>query len=295
MDSGGPLLDKRQNFWEQRDQHAKQTMSHYSSFPIRSSVSTHDILSENCPLTKRQQSSHTSGAGMWRTPFSQHPAPTPSIQPIRIDIPVTRAVNTHTNPPLTTFHSSSLLVVKKSKVNGTKESPQNQANHIYACPLPATKKLPQPPLPSQQQRSTTHRDQATKSQVSTTPTKHVSFQEPPTQQRQGSVPSKQKDPQELGDPWRREAQEKLEKQQRLHVVELLEQEVQELQAKAKRTVEESDRLRKLSLEWQFQRRLQEIQQRGEDDDEEEDEDLDMMLTIQQLETRTQVTHDTGHG
>lgn len=83
----------------------------------------------------------------------------------------------------------------------------------------------------------------------------------------------------------------LEKQQKLHVVELLEQEVQELQAKAKRTAEENNRLRKLSLEWQFQKRLQEIQQRGED--EEEDEDLDMMVTIQQLEMRTQVKPDTG--
>lgn len=99
---------------------------------------------------------------------------------------------------------------------------------------------------------------------------------------------KQKEPHELRDPWRREVQEKLEKQQRLHVVELLQQGVKELQAKAKRSAEENDRLRKLNLEWQFQKRLQEIQQRGED--EEEDEDLDMMAMIQQLETRAQVKH-----
>ncbi|XP_038585533.1 afadin-like [Micropterus salmoides] len=282
VDSGGPLLDKRQTLWQQKDQRAKQTMSHYSSFPIRSSVSTHDIFSDYCSPTDRQQGSCTSGAGVWRTPFSQHPTPTPSIQPIRIDIPVTRAVNTQTHAPLTTFQSSSLLAVKMSqtlKVNG---SPQNQANQIYACPIPPTKKLPQPSLLPQQQRSTTHRDQAAKPQVSITPTKHVSFQEPPTQQKQGAGPIRvQKDPQELSDPRR----EVLEKQQKLHVVELLEQEVQELQAKAKRTAEENNRLRKLSLEWQFQKRLQEIQQRGED--EEEDEDLDMMVTIQQLEMRTQ--------
>ncbi|XP_044022668.1 afadin isoform X2 [Siniperca chuatsi] len=292
VDGGGPLLDKRQSLWEQKDQRAKQTMSHFSSFPVRSSVSTHDILSDNCSHTDRQQGGRTSGSGVWRTPFSQHPTPTPSIQPIRIDIPVTRAVNTQTNPPLTTFQSSSLWAMKMSqtlKVNGNKQSPQNQANHIIACPIPATKKLPQPSLLPQQQKSTTHRDQAAKPQVSITPTKHVSFQEPPTQQKQGAGPIRQKDPQELSDPWRREAQEKLEKQQRLHEVELLEQEVQELRAKAKRTAEENDRLRKLSLEWQFQRRLQEIQQRGEneDEDEEEDEDLDMMVTIQQLVKRTQ--------
>lgn len=72
------------------------------------------------------------------------------------------------------------------------------------------------------------------------------------------------------------------------MVALLEQEVQELQAKAKRSVEENDRLRKLSLEWQFQQRLEEIQRRGYDEDEEGDEDLDMMLAIHQLGDRTPV-------
>uniref|UniRef100_A0AAQ5YST2 PDZ domain-containing protein n=1 Tax=Amphiprion ocellaris TaxID=80972 RepID=A0AAQ5YST2_AMPOC len=265
MDSGGPLLDKRQ-----KDQAAKQTTSHYSSFPIRSSVSTHDILSES---TKPQQGSRTSNAGVWRTPFSQHSAPTPSVQPIRIDIPITRAVSTQSNPPLTTFQ---VKMNQTLKVN--KQSPQ--AGQIYACSVSAIKKLPQS---SQQQRN-----QATKPQVSITPTKHVSFQEPPHQQKKSSGPVKQKDPQEMSGPWRREAQEKLEKQQRLQVVELLQQEVQELQAKAKRSAEENDRLRKLNLEWQFQKRLQEVQQRGEDEDEEEDEDLDMMVTLQQLEKRVQV-------
>ncbi|TDG99213.1 hypothetical protein EPR50_G00207700 [Perca flavescens] len=280
MDSGGPLLDKRQNLWEQKEERAKQTMSHYSSFPIRSSVSTHDILSDNCSSTKQQQSGRTSGAGIWRTPFSQHPTPTPSNQPIRIDIPVTRAGNTNPNPPLTTFQSSSLLAARMSqtlKVNGN----EKRANHIYACPITATRKLPQ------QHRSNTHRDQAAKPQLSITPTKHVSFQEPPTQKKQGTGPTRPKDPQEQSDPWRREAREKREKQQRLRAVELLEQEVHELQGRARRSAEENERLRRLSLEWQFQKRLQELQQRGEEDEDEEEEDLDMMVTIQQLEKRTQ--------
>ncbi|KAM6968490.1 afadin [Tautogolabrus adspersus] len=285
VDRGGPLVDERQNLLEQKEQRAKQTMSHYSSFPIRSSVSSHDILSVSLSPTKQQQGNRTSSAGVWRTPFSQNPTPTPSVQPIRIDIPVTRAVNTHTSPPLTTFQSSSLVALKMCqtlKVNG--KSPQKPSNHIYACPVPAIKKLPQPSLLPQQQRSTTHRDPAAKPQVSIPPTKHVSFQEPPTQQKQGST--KQKDPQGLSDPWRREAQEQLEKHQRLQAVELLQQEVQELQGKVKLSTEENDRLRKLSLECQFQKRLQEIQQRAEEE-EEEDEDLDMMVTIQQLEKRTQ--------
>lgn len=287
MDGGGPLLDNRQNKQELQAQCAKQTMSHYSSFPIRSSVSSHDILSDNTSPKKRQQGTLTSNAGVWRTPFSQHPTPTPSVQPIRIDIPITRAVSTQPNPPLTTFQSSamSLKMSQTLKVNGHGQSCQNHANHIYACPITATKKLPQP---TQQHRPGIFRGQTTKPQVSITPTKHVSFQEPPTHQKQGTGLLKQTDPQERCDPWKREAQEKLEKQQRLQAVELLEQEVQELQAKVKRSDVENDRLRKLSLEWQFQKRLQEIQQRGEDEDEEEDEELDMMVTIQQLETRDQV-------
>lgn len=171
---------------------------------------------------------------------------------------------------------------------GQKQNPQVFGN--YACPISATKKLPQPSLLSHQQRPSTHRDQATKPQVSITPTKHVSFQEPPNNQKVAG-PTRHKDPQELVDPWRREAQERLKKQQRLQAVGLLEQEVQGLQAKAKRTAEENNQLRKLNLEWQFQKRLQEIQQRGEDED--EDEDLDMMLTIQQLQNRVQVMHKMG--
>ncbi|KAM7403498.1 hypothetical protein PAMA_004114 [Pampus argenteus] len=298
VDNGGPLLDKRQNMWQ--DQRAKQTMSHYSSFPIRPSFSTYDILSENRSPTKQQQGTRTSGAGVWRTPFSQHPTPTPYIQPIRIDIPVTRAASTQSNPPLTTFqHSSSLLAAKMSqtlKIHGQSsqagqiQSPQNQAYDIYASPISVTKKLPQPLLLSQQHRHSKHMDQAGKPQVSISPTKHVSFQEPLTQQKQGTGPTKNKYPQELSDLWRRDAQEK---QQTLQAMELLEQEVQELQAKENRTAEENKRLCKLSLEWQFQKRLQEIQQRGEAEDEEEDEDLDMMVMIQQLEKRVKVKHNTG--
>lgn len=256
-------------------------MRHYSSFPIRSSVSAHDILSDNCSSTKQQQDSRPNGAGVWRTPFSQHPTVTPLTQPIRIDIPVTREVRTQTNPPFITFQRPSLLAVKMSqnpKVNGNAQSPQNQAQHIYACPIPATKNLPQSLL---------------KSKVVTSPTKHVSFQEPPTQQKQGLGPTKQKEPLQLSDPWRREAQEKLEKPQGLHVVKLLEQEVQEPQVKAKCTAEESDRLQRLSLEWQVQKRLQHIQKRGDNKDKEGDEALDMMLTIQQLEKKNMVRCDFG--
>ncbi|KAM4625263.1 afadin [Polymixia lowei] len=305
MDSGGPLLDKQHHVWEQQDQSAKRSMGPYSSYPIRPSISSHNILSEYNPPTKHQQSG--------RTTLSQHPTPTPSIQPIRIDIPVARAVNTQPKTPLTTFQqNSSLQSVKLNqnlKGNGQtpqgsqKQSSQLQANPIYACPTSATKRLQTDSLSSQQQRPIAGIKQAAKPQVIITPTKHVSFQKLPTQHKPGGHPTGQKDPQyftmskELSDanglspdPWRRDAREKLEEQQRLQMVDLLEQEVQELQAKASRTPEENDRLRKLSLEWQFQKRLQEFQQNG---DEEEEEDEDMMMTIQQLDKRAQL-QKKGH-
>uniref|UniRef100_A0A8C0ISI3 Afadin n=1 Tax=Chelonoidis abingdonii TaxID=106734 RepID=A0A8C0ISI3_CHEAB len=85
------------------------------------------------------------------------------------------------------------------------------------------------------------------------------------------------------DPWKRDAKEKLEKQQQMHIVDMLSKEIQELQNKPDRTAEENDRLRKLMLEWQFQKRLQESKQKDEDDDEEEDDDVDTMLIMQRLE------------
>lgn len=97
------------------------------------------------------------------------------------------------------------------------------------------------------------------------------------------------------DPWKRDAREKLEKQQQLHIVDLLSREIQELQGKAERSAEESDRLRKLMLEWQFQKRLQESKQKDEDDEEEEDDDVDTVLLMQRLEAerRARVTGPGG--
>uniref|UniRef100_A0A8C5WE28 Afadin n=1 Tax=Leptobrachium leishanense TaxID=445787 RepID=A0A8C5WE28_9ANUR len=86
------------------------------------------------------------------------------------------------------------------------------------------------------------------------------------------------------DPWKRDAREKLEKQQQMHIVDMLSKEINDLQNKPDRTAEESDRLRKLMLEWQFQKRLQESKQKDDDDDDdEEDDDVDTMLIMQRLE------------
>lgn len=56
-----------------------------------------------------------------------------------------------------------------------------------------------------------------------------------------------------------------------------------MQAKPERTAEENDRLRKLMLEWQFQKRLQESKQSDDEEDEEDDEDVDTVMIMQRLE------------
>ncbi len=65
----------------------------------------------------------------------------------------------------------------------------------------------------------------------------------------------------VGDSWKRDAQDKQQ------TADLLQQEVKQLQAKVQHSTEESERLRRLSLELQFQRRLEEFQQNEDEDDE----------------------------
>ncbi|KAF4101904.1 afadin [Onychostoma macrolepis] len=64
----------------------------------------------------------------------------------------------------------------------------------------------------------------------------------------------------VGDSWKRDAQDEQQ------TADLLQQEVQQLQAKVQSSIEESERLRRLSLELQFQKRLEEFQQNGDEDD-----------------------------
>lgn len=259
-------VDQSRKFWEQNDRCGKQTITHDSSYPIRSSSSAHNILSDVCSPAKNPRSGRLSAAGVWRTPLSQHPVP--STQPTRIDIPLTGARKSQTNPQTASMNQN--LQVNRNVL------------------APPNRKPPQPWFPSQQPRSTSGGE-------GSAPTKHVSFQDPPAQPR--PCLKTRGDPEQGTDVWRRrrEAQAKPEKPKELGEVELLEQEVQRLWVKEERTTEENDRLRRLSLEWQFQKRLQEIQKKGDDDgEEEEDEDLDALLMMQQLERQTQAsgTHVT---
>lgn len=261
-------LDESQNLWQQNDRRGKQTMIHDSSFPIRSSSSAHNILSDGYSPTKDARSSRLSAAAVWRTPLSQQQ--TPSIQPKRIDIPLTTALKP-------TNHQT-IRMNQNFQVNRNVPTPPHPA---HACPTPANKKPPQSSLSPLQQRTAAQED-------AFTPTKHVSFQDPPAQQ--GHRPKTR--PQLGSDRWRgKEAQGQIEKEKELFEMEHLEQEVQRLQVKEELTLQETDRLRRLSLEWQFQKRLQEIQKRRDDDDDEEedDEDLDTMLAINQMERQAQAS------
>lgn len=241
-----------------------------SSFPMRPSVSTDDVLSGLGSPSKH--GTRKSPAGVWRTPFSQRSTPAPSVQPIRIDVPLTRATSAQPNPPLATFQLSS-----SAQKNRNEWSPPGRGARTHKGSIPAAKKPLRPPAPWQQPRPTASGDGAEKPRVSVPPTKHVSFQEPPSNQQP-------RDHQELRGPWRREAQEKLQEQWRLRAVELLHEEVRLLQGKGERTAEENERLRRLNLEWQFQTRLQEVQRRAEE--EEEDEDLDVAVVLQRLGDKT---------
>ncbi|PWA29591.1 hypothetical protein CCH79_00007950 [Gambusia affinis] len=261
-DSGGPLLDQKQNARTQRNQSSSQSTNFCRSAPLRSSVSTHHV-----PSDRKQPP--PSPAGVWRNPFSEQATPTPSVRPMRIDIPVavSRAGGARSNPPLTTFQPSPSVLSRLRQA-----SEQIKSSPSRACPSSAVKALLQPSGLWQQQRSE-------KPRVCITPAKPISFQEPPSE-RKGS--GGQSDPRVLlRDPWRRETQEALEKRQRLEAVERLEREARQLSAKEQRSAEEDGRLRRLDLEWRFQKRVQEIQQRGEE--EEEEEDLDAMVILQQLD------------
>ncbi|KAK5858005.1 hypothetical protein PBY51_011207 [Eleginops maclovinus] len=103
VDRQPPLLDGRQT-----------ALRNPPSFPLRSCVST-DLLSE------KQQGVRSSSAGVWRNPFPQNLIPTPSSQPVRIDIPLPRQVSSR--PPLTSFLQGSKLRVSDA---GLQRPPSNK-------------------------------------------------------------------------------------------------------------------------------------------------------------------------
>ncbi|XP_067099467.1 afadin-like [Osmerus mordax] len=296
VETVAPLVEKPQG-------QARGRMSHQASVPVRSCISTHDLHLKLPPAARHHQSNRQSGSGYWRTPAIQNPVT--SIQPIRIDIPATRPIDTR--PPLTTFRqNTTLLTMRLSQSSNGDEKTQliNQGMSFqnHAGPSSPNQKLPQASVKSQplQQQPSIYQEQQTRAPTVFFPPRQTSPHKPSPQQQPGVISPNQQNlysdlHRELSgcsglspDPWKRAAREALEKQQRLQVVALLERELRELQAKDQHTPEEKDRLRRVGLEWQFQKRLQEFQQNGEDDEEEEDKDVRMIMQQLEVEDKTQL-------
>lgn len=90
--------------------------------------------------------------------------------------------------------------------------------------------------------------------------------------------------QSLTSPWDRDEKEKLQKMQEEELSRLREQEINELESRSYLSPQEQDRLRKLRLEQEFQRRVQEVS--GKDDDE-EDSDTDITNNTQAVSLHIQ--------
>lgn len=71
-------------------------------------------------------------------------------------------------------------------------------------------------------------------------------------------------------PWQREEKEKQQKEQEEGLNRIREMEIAELESKPHRTQQEEERLRKLKLDAEFNRRLQEVQNKDEEEDSDDD-------------------------
>ncbi|XP_036448532.1 afadin [Colossoma macropomum] len=255
MDRGGPLVDRPLNLDKWSDQQTTE-------------------------LERRNI------GGPWN--ISAAPQSMPVSQPKRIDVPLSHPTNTLSfgtfRRPVPAANSINLKSTCLTPAYGqVRNSQQISALHSYHSqqhkgPTLASKQLLQSYISTQKPGKACETMQAIVCESFPQNTNKMS----PSHSGDTFGPQeyktvKKSDVQRAGgglcpDPWKREAREQLKKQQRHQAVNLLEQEVLQLQAKVERTLGESERLRRLSLEWQFQKRLQEFQQNGEDNDEEEDED-----------------------
>ncbi|KAH3729845.1 hypothetical protein DPMN_055823 [Dreissena polymorpha] len=77
-------------------------------------------------------------------------------------------------------------------------------------------------------------------------------------------------------PWQREEREKQQQQQQESLTRIRDMEIDDLTSRPHRTLQEEERLKKLVLEAEFQRRLEEVQDR---DDEESDDDRFMQALV----------------
>lgn len=205
----------------------------------------------------------------------------PVSQPKRIDVPVSRPTDTRSFGIFLAGDSSNYNSSIMTRAYGQDKNPKNNSYHSqqHKCPTLASTKLLQSYISTQKPKPGKICE-TTEAVYQSQPKSHnnaskMSLLHSSGPQGQKLVKKSDAQCSRNGlspDPWKREAREQLEKQQRHQAVELLEKEVLQLKAKEQRTLEESERLRRLSLEWQFQKRLKEFQQNENDHDDEEDED-----------------------
>uniref|UniRef100_A0AAZ3RZX0 Afadin n=1 Tax=Oncorhynchus tshawytscha TaxID=74940 RepID=A0AAZ3RZX0_ONCTS len=264
---------------------------HQVSSSVESSTSSQEHLNYSSSSSNKTQSNHKSGPGRWKTPGPIAPHPVPVDFELQPDLPLPP-------PPSATQQQASAAAAdrkkreeqqrwyekEKARLEEERErkrrEQERKLGQVRNPAVPVAHNNNQhgagtlPPqgnpmdtvirelLPQQQPRTIERRD-----------LQYITISKEELSSSDSLSP----------DPWKRDAREKLEKQQQLHIVDLLDREIQDLQAKPERTAEESDRLRKLMLEWQFQKRLQESKQSDEEDEEDDDEDVDTMMIMQRLE------------
>uniref|UniRef100_A0A673IPJ0 Afadin n=1 Tax=Sinocyclocheilus rhinocerous TaxID=307959 RepID=A0A673IPJ0_9TELE len=284
--------------------------NHQMSSSVESSTSSQEHLNYSSSSGSRIQGNHKSGPGRWKTPIAPHSGPVGASQPSRSDLPPPPPpppahydYEPQTDmplppPPSITQQQAAAAAAtadrKKreeqqrwyEKEKARLEEERERKRRDQERKLVQIRNPPGPPqparpdklssLPRQPPQDTVIRDLLPQQQPRTIERRDLQYI---TISKEELSASDSLSP----DPWKRDAREKLEKQQQLHIVDLLDKEIQELQAKPERTAEENDRLRKLMLEWQFQKRLQESKQNEEDEEEEDDEDVDTTLIMQRLE------------
>uniref|UniRef100_A0A673HZD7 Afadin n=1 Tax=Sinocyclocheilus rhinocerous TaxID=307959 RepID=A0A673HZD7_9TELE len=285
--------------------------NHQMSSSVESSTSSQEHLNYSSSSGSRIQGNHKSGPGRWKTPIAPHSGPVCVSQPSRSDLPPPPPPPAHYDyepqtdlplppPPSITQQQAAAAVAtverkkreeqqrwyekEKARLEEERERKRRDQERklvqIRNPPGPVmhnNQHGPLPPAPQHQQilprqppQDTVIRDLLPQQQPRTIERRDLQYL---TISKEELSASDSLSP----DPWKRDAREKLEKQQQLHIVDLLDKEIQELQAKPERTAEENDRLRKLMLEWQFQKRLQESKQNEEDEEEEDDEDHSMLF------------------
>ncbi|KAJ3613120.1 hypothetical protein NHX12_019372, partial [Muraenolepis orangiensis] len=250
---------------ETRTQH--QTHTQHETPTQHKTHTQHETPTQHQTPTQPQNPENRgvkSAAGVWRTPPSRMSGPPPT-QPIRIQRPTVRA-EAQPGVPLSTFQPGN------TRASAARPAQSGSQNGSAPHPRPVSSSN------TTQRNATTGQSQHNSSGPQRTAAglpapRHVSFQNPLPGREPPPPPPGEKGERLSPDPWRREAHKEHWRRREL---ELLEREVKELGAKACRSPGESQRLRGLTLEWHFQRRLQ------EEEEEEEEEEEDTHLTENRL-------------